>query len=223
MGGVGEESDGQRGAAPPAEASQQPEGTPISEATAERMRHGARDMVWSMITLIVIIGAIVGFFGACQFSPGGPTIDPAAGPRVDAGAEIRSMAGRAPFPLREPRLPTGWRASSAALASIGGGDASRLVAKVGWVTPEGRYLRLSQSALPPEQIVADEIDAPAPAAVQRRGEVDVGGRPWAVYQGRGAEQAWVGDVGGARVLVTGSGTPAELATLAAAAQQAPPL
>ena len=47
---------------------------------------------------------------SCSFAPGGPTIDPAGAPVVDAPAALREL--RVPLPLRIPAVPAGWRSNS---------------------------------------------------------------------------------------------------------------
>lgn len=189
----------------------------VDKRTAERLRQGARDMAWSLVVLIAVVGAIAWFFGSCQFSPGGPTVDSDQAPRVEAEAELRRMAKTAGFPIRSPELPADWRATTANTAPVGSGAEATVIARVSWVTAGGAYLRLAQSPAPAALVVADEGDSERPVP---EGTVDVDGRPWTVYPWQGEEKAWVATLDGVRVMVAGNGSEAEFRTLAAAVQQA---
>jgi hypothetical protein len=79
-----------------------------SGAAPTRLGHGVRDMAWSLVVLLLIIGVIVGIVGTCQFSPGRPTVDDDAVPTVDVDRELDGMANRLDFPIRQPDLPEGW-------------------------------------------------------------------------------------------------------------------
>ncbi|MGH3949766.1 MAG: DUF4245 domain-containing protein [Pseudonocardiaceae bacterium] len=192
----------------------------VDKRTRERLSHGARDMAWSLVVLIVIVGGIAWFFGACQFSPGGPTIDEGAVQTVDADEALRRMAQSSAFAVRSPSVPEGWRATTANTAPVGTGAEATVISRVSWITTSGHYLRLAQSSAPAEQVVADEGDSGRPAA---QGSVDVDGRRWTVYPWYGREKAWVTTLDGVQVMVAGGGTEAEFRALATAVQRAEPL
>ena len=69
-----------------------------------------RDMVGAVAVLVVIVLVFAGATRSCSFAPGGPSVDPGAGPTVDAPAQLRVLAGAMPCPLRVPALPPDWRA-----------------------------------------------------------------------------------------------------------------
>jgi hypothetical protein len=90
--------------------------------------------------------------------------------------------------------------------------------RTGFLTPQGRFVRLVQSDAPEEALVA-AVAGEVPVA---RGTVEAGGQRWVVYGEDGAEPLWVAEapVPGAepvRLLVTGSGSEADFAALAAGA------
>jgi hypothetical protein len=179
-----------------------------------------RDMVGAMVLLVLIIGAVLTVFGSCSFSPGGPTVDPNTAPTADASGTFERAARSVTFPVRAPETPKGWRANSAATSSVGAGAEANVVVRVGWVTPGGTYLQLSQSGGTRADVLAKEtgrVDTPS------SGEVDVAGVTWTTYPARRDEQAWVTDLDGALVLITGSGSDAEFRTLATATQTVNPL
>jgi hypothetical protein len=172
-----------------------------------------RDMVAAVAVLVGVVLVLGGVTRSCSFAPGGPTIDPAGAPVVDAPAALREL--RVPLPLRIPAVPAGWRSNSVGQDRVEGGR----VVRVGYLTPEGRYLRLLQSDATEPVVLAVETGA-NPAVV--RGPVDVGGQRWVVYTRGGDEPIWTADVptpgvGSVRMLITGSGTEDEARTLAGAA------
>jgi hypothetical protein len=172
-----------------------------------------RDMLVALAVLVPVILLVGGMTRACTFSPGGPTVDPNAVPVVDAPAELRELAPFVPFAVRIPAVPAGWRSNSVDQDLV---DGIRVV-RTGFLTPEGRYLRLLQSAAPEPALLAVETGAePVPA----RGATEVGGQRWVVY-GAEREQIWIAEVAtpGAepvRLLITGSGGEQDFRTLAGA-------
>ena len=184
-----------------------------------RGQQSARDVLLSMVPLVLIVLVLAGVAGMCSFSPGGPSIDPPAVPTVDVADRLGRAAPTVPFPVRAPELPPGWRANSAGVDRVGAEpDASRAV-RVGWRTPGGNYLRLSQSSAGEAELAAFETgQSAAPTGV-----VQAAGRTWVRYPGPRAEQAWVTDLGEVRLLVTGSGTEEQFRTLTDATLDAPVL
>lgn len=177
-------------------------------------------MAWSLIVLIAIIGVVLAFFGSCQFSPGGPTVEPGPARIVDADQSLRRAASSTGFAVRSPAVPDGWRATSAGTGPLGSGVDAAVVVRASWVTAEGRYLRLAQSPAPAEVIVADEGNTARPVP---EGAVEVGAMRWTVYPWQRAEKAWVATLDGVQVMVAGSGSDEEFRALAGAVQAAKPL
>lgn len=177
-------------------------------------------MILSLAVLLVIIGAIVGLTRGCEFSPTGPSVDPAAVPTVDATRELSGAARRVEFALRIPAVPADWRSNSANTVPVGTGSQGTTAVRVGWITPGGNYLRLSQSKAPVEALVV--VEAGGGIKPDSQGTVDADGRAWTRYPGRGREPAWVTSLDGVQVLITGSGTEDEFRTLARAVQTAEP-
>lgn len=192
----------------------------LDKRTRERLTHGARDMTWSLLVLLPVIGLIAAFFGACEFSPGGPTVDQGAVRTVDADQALRRSAVSTGFALRSPAVPAGWRATAANTGPVGSGADGNVVARVSWITDTGRYLRLAQSPASAELVVTDEgeVERPRP-----EGEVKVGERAWTVYPWRENEKAWVTSLDGVQLMVAGTGTVEEFRALAGAVQSAEPL
>ena len=178
---------------------------------------GGRDLLAALVGLALVALLLAGLSRACSFSPGGPDTSGAARPQVDPTAELVEAAAAVPFPVRVPRLPLGWQANSSAVQPVGGQGAQ--VVQIGWLTPSGAYLQLSQSSAPAEVLVPAETGEQFAAI----GAVPLNGVSWVVYPAVRDERAWVADLGEARLLITGSGSEQQFRILAAAAQAAPPL
>ena len=89
--------------------------------------------------------------------------------------------------------------------------------RVGTITAQGHYLRLSQSDAPVPVLVISEPGLDTDTAPQETGKQQAAGVTWAVYPGRPGEQTWVADRGGVAFVISGSGTADEKRTIAAAA------
>ncbi|EME20409.1 DUF4245 domain-containing protein [Rhodococcus triatomae] len=175
-----------------------------------------RDIIWSLIPLVLFIVIIAGIARSCSFSPGGPTSGPV--PQFDINAALTFDAAELDFPIRNPAVPDTWQPNSGSRGTAtgdGGGD----VSTVGYITGTGTYLQLSQSSATEEALVpwvAGERRAPTGADFHD-------GNSWVLYDEQGSEPIWVTDLGDVRVLVTGSGSVDEFATLATAVGQAEPI
>lgn len=170
-----------------------------------------RDMAGAVIVLVAIVLVFAGVTRSCSFAPAGPSVDPGAGPTVDAPAQLRVLAGSMPFPLRVPVPPPDWRATTVDTARVGAAGARAV--RTGYLTAEGHYLRLVQSDADETALLATEAEG-APVAV---GPVAVGGTTWVSYTDGTREPIRIAALDGVRLLITGSGTDEEFRTLAAAA------
>jgi hypothetical protein len=170
-----------------------------------------RDMVGAVLVLVAIVLVFAGTTRSCSFAPGGPSVDPAAGPTVDAPAQLRVLAGAMPFPLRVPAPPPDWRATTVDTARVGASGARAV--RTGYLTAEGRYLRLVQSDGEEAALLATEAEGTRVAS----GPVVVGGTTWVSYTDDTREPIRIAALDGVRLLITGSGTDDEFRTLAAAA------
>lgn len=180
-----------------------------------------RDMIGAVVVLLVIIGAVLAFYGGCQFSPGGPSVDPKTAPSADAAGDLRLAARSAAFPVREPAVPKDWRPNSTSTTAVGAGATASVVVRVGYVTTVGAFVQLSQSGGDAGEVVAKETGQAEPP--EPTGTVEVDGVTWTTYPGRRDEAAWVADLDDVVLLVTGSAPESEYRQLAKAAQEATPL
>jgi uncharacterized protein DUF4245 len=179
-----------------------------------------RDMVAALGLLAVVALVVAGLAGSCSFSPGGPTVDGSRLPVVDAPAELDRAARTTPFPVRVPAVPPDWRSNSVGQDRVAVPDApaepgNRSV-RVGYLTPQGRYLSLVQTDAPEDALLAAETGAqPALGA----GAQDIAGLHWVVYDRDRGEPIWIAELPGTaptRALVTGSGDADDFTALAAA-------
>ncbi|WP_166657956.1 DUF4245 domain-containing protein [Actinokineospora alba] len=181
----------------------------------DRASHTLRDMLLSLLALLLIIGSLLVFNRGCSFSPGPPEADPATAPTVDAAVDLARYARTADFAIRLPALPGEWRANS---TSSGPVDPVSVVVRVGWITP-GHFVQLSQSSAVPAEVVRVETGQESAPT----GQVEAGGRSWQVYPGRRDERAWATELDGVTLMITGNGTEEEFRTLATAVLKAEPL
>jgi hypothetical protein len=190
-------------------------------------------MFWSMAPLVLGCLLLAGVLGMCSFQAGGPAEGPA--PSYDAAAALRADADALGIPIRLPQLPDGWHSNSGSRKGIDGGRTDptsgqpvRAVSStVGYLTPRGLYVSLTQSNADEDKLV-DSLNAQA----YPTGAEDVDGVSWVVYEGgerdgRPAEPVWTtrlnGPTGPAQVAISGAAGTDEYRTLAAATQTASPL
>jgi hypothetical protein len=170
-----------------------------------------RDMLGALVVLALVVLAAGGLSRSCTFAPTGPTVDASRLPAVDVSADLARLAPDSPFPLRVPAVPEGWRANAVDRTSLPEGGR---VVRTGYLTPDGRYLRLQQGDATEEAMLRAETGGGAAPA---QGAVDVEGQQWVAYTGERGEPIWITDVDGVRMLVTGSGSDGDFRTLAVAA------
>jgi len=190
-------------------------------------------MFWSLMPLVLGCILLAGMVGMCSFQPKGMNAGPV--PSYDAAAALRADAQTLGFPVRQPRLPAGWQPNSGGRGDIVNGRtdpatgqrATALTSTVGYISPSGMYLRLTQSDADEDKLVASIHPDAYPT-----GTVDVSGTGWVVYRGTGqsgadAEPIWttrlVAPAGAAQIAITGAGGVDEFRTLASATQSQPPL
>lgn len=207
--------------------------TPVAPPAKSRLLQDGRDMFWSMAPLVVACLVLAGLLGMCSFAPTGPGPGPV--PDYDAAAALRADADALGIPIRVPQLPDGWQANSGSRKGIEGGRTDPVTgqpvravgAVVGYLTPSGMYLGITQSNADEEKLVASFSPDLVPTGVQ-----DVEGVRWVVYEGgesdgKPNESVWTaqirGPAGPAQLAVSGAAGTDEYRTLAAATQSQAPL
>ncbi len=186
-------------------------------------------MFWSLAPLVAVCVLLAGLVGMCSFQPG--ATERGSVPSYDAAAALRADAQALGFPIRLPRLPAGWQANSGSRSGIDdartdpstGQRSHAAVSTVGYLTPTGMYVSLTQSNADEAQLVASIHPSTYPTGV-----VDVDGTKWIVYRGAdGTEPVWTtrlnSAAGATQTAITGAGTSDEFRTLASGTQSQPPL
>jgi hypothetical protein len=205
----------------------QPE--PSAKPAKPRLLQVGRDMFWSIAPLVVACIVLAGVVGMCSFSPGGTNRGPV--PSYDVAGALKADALTLGFPVRLPQLPRGWQANSGGRGEIADGRTDPATGQklravtsiVGFISPAGEYLSLTQSNADEAKLVAAVHPSMYPT-----GTVDVNGTRWITYQGdAGVEPVWTtrltSPAGPEQVAITGAGSVDEFRTLAAATQTQPPL
>ena len=205
----------------------QPE--PTARPAKPRLLQDGRDMFWSIAPLVAACIVLAGVVGMCSFAPGGSNRGEV--PSYDAAGALRADAQTLGFPVRLPQLPAGWQSNSGGRGGIADGrtDPSTgqrlraVTSTVGYISPTGMYLSLTQSNADEAKLVGSIHPSMYPT-----GTVDVNGTRWITYQGDGGvEPVWTtrltSPAGPAQEAITGAGSTDQFRTLAAATQSQPPL
>jgi hypothetical protein len=206
---------------------------PVPRPAKPRLLQDGRDMFWSIVPLVVGCIALAGLVGMCSLRPAGT--QQGSVPYFDAAAALRADAQALGFPIRLPRLPAGWQPNSGRRGDIENGrtDATTgqplraVTSTVGYISPTGMYLSLTQSNADEAKLV-DSIHPSSKTVMYPTGVTAVGATKWVVYQGEsGVEPVWTTRLsspeGTAQLAITGAGTDQQFSTLAAATQSQPPL
>jgi hypothetical protein len=201
---------------------------PSARPAKPRLLQDGRDMFWSMAPLVVACILLAGMVGMCSFQLGGPNRGPV--PSYDAASALRADAETLGFPVRLPRLPSGWQSNSGSRGGIENGridpatgrQLNAATSTVGYISPTGMYLSLTQSNAAEDKLVASIHPAMHPTGV-----VDIDDTKWIVYEGESSEPVWTtrldSPFGSTQIAITGAGSTDQFRTLAAATQSQPPL
>ncbi len=206
---------------------------PAPRPAKSRLLQDGRDMFWSIGPLLLACVILAGLLGMCSFAPTGP--GPGFVPDYDAPAALKADADALKIPIRLPALPDGWRANSGSRSGIEGGrtdpatgQSVRAVSStVGYLTPGGMYLSLTQSNADEDKLIGSLEPDLVPTGTE-----DVDGVTWIVYEGgehdgRPAEPVWTtqlrGPSGPAQVALMGAAGTDDYRRLALATQSQSPL
>jgi hypothetical protein len=195
---VGE--DGQVQTVPPAgESDYYEDDSDEARAYARPARRTARDLVISLVVLLVPIAFIVAVYRL----RGGE--DPVV---IDPSPALAQAEAAGAFPVSRPDgLAEGWRPVSAMYRR----EDSGAILRVGYLTPSGAGVQLIESNQPAEDLLRRELGD----SVRPTGTVDISGHQWQSYEVRGDERALVLTGQDRTVIVIGHGGPDELRALAA--------
>lgn len=179
-----------------------------------RILNDSRDMVWSLIPLLLICLVIAGVAGSCNWGFGSKAAEQPI-PSFNSEAAFRADARTMPFPIREPALPEGWQSNSGTTRNIEG----KLASNVGWIPPSSSYVQLTQSNAEEAALVRGILGD----GVTGTGTREVGNRVWVAYENREGRKAWVTDLGDVRIAVLSPGGEDNMRVLAEATLKAEPL
>ncbi|MEZ5185341.1 MAG: DUF4245 domain-containing protein [Candidatus Nanopelagicales bacterium] len=130
----------------------------------DRTRRGIRDLILSM----AVVGLFVAFLFAVVWRP---SPDPIR--TVDPAPMLQMARAQADFPVLAPAdLPAAWRATSARFRADEGSSTWFL----GYVTPEGEYVAVTQTDGEQEAFIAEQTLQGEPD-----GERTIAGRQWQQY------------------------------------------
>ncbi|ASO18445.1 hypothetical protein FHR81_002852 [Actinoalloteichus hoggarensis] len=191
-----------------------PKTTPPPLQKPNRASLTGKDMVGSMLILAAIILLGAGLLGRCSFNPTGPDPADIPAPTVDVAAGLGRAVDRVDFPVRQPELPEDWQATTLRVNEID--PAGVQAVRIGWLTSDGSYLRLSQSDADEGTLVAYETRQ----AAVGQGMVSAAGHDWVHYLGERDETVWVTEVDGSRILLTGTATETDFQVMAEAVVEA---
>ncbi|CAB0795290.1 hypothetical protein FRC0421_00941 [Corynebacterium diphtheriae] len=166
-----------------------------------RIYQGARDIILSLGSILLIVAVTIGFTGMCSFDRGNK--DNAPIQRVDARTFLEMEARGADFAVRYPSEIEGWQANSARRITIAKASAP----VVGWVVNKDSYVQLAQTGVDKDEAIK-RYDGNLRT---RSGEHSLGGKVVEEYssEDRDVRDIWVVDLGDARVIVSGAAPRAE--------------
>ncbi|VZH84908.1 DUF4245 domain-containing protein [Corynebacterium rouxii] len=161
-----------------------------------RIYQGARDIILSLGSILLIVAVTIGFTGMCSFDRGNK--DNAPIQRVDARTFLEMEARGADFAVRYPGEIGGWQANSARRMTIAKASAP----VVGWVVNKDSYVQLTQTGVSKDDVIK-RYDGNLRT---RSGEHSLGGKVVEEYssEDRDVRDIWVVDLGDARVIVSGA-------------------
>ena len=162
-------------------------------------------MLRSLGPLVLICLALVGWMTFKQSD-----VDPVR--EVDPSSTVQLAAARAGYPVPAPAgLPDGYRPTSARTDAGGAEAGDPVTLQIGYLTPSAGYAGFVVSDDARVAAVDDVLDG-----VQEQGTVDLSGQSWTRGTTERGETVLSRTDGDVTVLVTGSGTDEELATVAGA-------
>ncbi len=183
-------------------------------ADKPRILQDGRDMMWSLIPLAVLILIVAGVAGSCSWGFGSDANEKTV-PHFDVSSGLHADAANMAFPIRDPKVPSGWQPNSGSTQDL---DAT-VTSNVGWITDGGAYVQLTQTDAAEESLLRQLLGEEASGTGTR----DVGGRTWVTYENADHKKAWIADFGDVRIAVKGAGKDESLQTLAAAVAAAQPI
>ncbi|MCW2574058.1 MAG: uncharacterized protein JWR66_88 [Modestobacter sp.] len=181
---------------------------PAAPPAVDRMqRFTAANMIRSLLPLVLVCLAIVGVTALRQ-NPEDPIRD------VETGNAERAVSELASYPLLVPRgLSDGWRATSVRTNAGSASTGDPVTLQIGWYTPGEEYAEYVVSDDPEAGALTDVLDHATDDGTQQ-----VAGDTWQRLTTQRGETALTRAEGTATLVVSGSASDDELATLAGSLQ-----
>ncbi len=173
---------------------------PAEADTPPPARHGrsARDMVLSLVVLLIPVAIIVAFV----LARGGDDVVV-----TDPGPAIAEAQAAHAFPVAAPAgLASGWRPVSAQYTT------SDNTLRIGYITPTGGAVQLVESSQPSDSLLIAELGDD----VRPTGVVSAGSAQWNAYELHNGQRALVLPGNGRTLIILGNAEASELQQLAAA-------
>lgn len=183
-------------------------------AAKPRILHSSKDMIWSLIPLLVICAIVAIASGNCSVGLTGQASDDRT-PSFDVATALQADARDLPFPIRRPATPAGWKPNSGSTQPVG----NTRVSTVGWISDVGAYVQLSQTDAAEEDLVVKLGGGEALG----KGTRQVGGREWVAYETPDEKKFWITDLGDVRIAVLSRGPDEDMTEIATAVLAQQPL
>jgi hypothetical protein len=181
---------------------------PAAPPAVDRMqRFTAANMIRSLLPLVLVCLVIVGVTALRQ-NPEDPVRD------VETGNAERAVSELAGYQLLVPRgLPDGWRATSVRTNAGSASTGDPVTLQIGWYTPAKEFAEYVVSDDPEAGALIDVLDHATDDGTQQ-----VAGQTWQRLTTQRGETALTRAEGTATLVVSGSASDDELATLAGSLQ-----
>ncbi|WP_075725563.1 DUF4245 domain-containing protein [Corynebacterium aquilae] len=180
-----------------------------------RLFQDSRDILMSLLVIVVVMGIAVSFTGLCSFNKDDKEFSPVQ--KVDA-AQILSLEARSlPFPVRFPETPEGWTTINARRTMIN----STPAVVVGYLTDTKGYVQVMQTDQPEDAVAKDFGDTPR----DKDGQMNIDGVDFSHYPPaeKNDDDLWIGHIDGATLAVSGVADTAALMEMAGRYTAATPL
>lgn len=178
-----------------------------SPAEIRAARFSVANMLRSLLPLVVLSLVIVAWTSWRQ--SGDERVQ-----TVDPSSTVQLAAARASYPVLAPTgLPDDYLVTSARTDAGKAEEGDTVTLEIGYLTPREEYAGFVVSDNPGAAAVVDVI-----ADGQDEGDVEIGGQTWQRLTTGRDETAFVREVDGVTVAVTGSASDEELRTVAAAVE-----
>ena len=186
-------------------------------AAKPRILNNNKDMIWSLIPLLLLCAFIAVVSGNCSVGLTGGSGDDKV-PAYDVANGLRADARSVTFPIRLPQTPADWKPNSGTTVAL----ENTVVSNAGYITANGVYIQLSQTNATEDAVVGYLSDD---ETLLGAGTRDVGGRKWVAYgKPDGGRTVWVTDLGDVRIgLKSNKAKDDDFSTLASAVLAASPL